>query len=56
MNKTVLYSLAGLALYFVVLKPVALNFGHAVNAANQCEVAGTGAVVELKPGVWMTCN
>ena len=56
MNKSVIYSLLGLALYFVVLKPVASNIGPAINAANQCEIAGTGAVVELKPGVWMTCN
>lgn len=54
--KTLGYSLAGLALYFVVLKPLALNIQNGIRVADECERLGTGAVVQVKENAWMRCN
>ena len=54
--KTLGYSLLGLALYFVVLKPIGSNIANGFRVAADCERLGTGAVVQVKENAWMRCN
>ena len=50
------YTLLGLGLYFLVLKPIASNVVNGIRVADECERLGTGAVVQVKENAWMKCH
>lgn len=54
--KTVGCAFLGLGLYFLLLKPLALNIKNAIRVADECERLGTGAVVQVKENAWMKCH
>ena len=54
--KTIGFSLLGLGLYFLVLKPLVINVQNGIRVADECERLGTGAIVQVKENAWMKCH